>query len=34
LPGETIELPVETRVCIAETVIVGQVPNTYLEWEH
>lgn len=33
LPGETIELPVSTRVCIAETVIVGQVPNTYLEWE-
>lgn len=34
LPGETIELPVSTQVCIAETVIVGQVPNTYLEWEH
>lgn len=34
LPGETIELPVSTRVCIAETVIVGQVPDTYLEWEH
>ena len=34
LPGETLELPVETRICIAETIIVGQVPNTYLEWEH
>lgn len=34
LPGQTIELPVSTQVCVAETVIVGEVPDTYLEWEH
>ena len=33
LPGQTMELPVSTEVCIAETIIVGEVPNTYLEWE-
>lgn len=33
LPGQTLELPVTTQVCIAETIIVGEVPNTYLEWE-
>ena len=33
LPGQTLELPVSTEVCIAETIIVGEVPNTYLEWE-
>lgn len=33
LPGETRELPVSTQVCVAETIIVGEVPNTYLEWE-
>lgn len=29
LPGESLELPVHTRICIAETVIVGQVPQLY-----
>ena len=30
LPGDELELTVQTRVPLAETVIVGQVPNTYL----
>lgn len=30
LPGETLETVVSTPVCVAETVIVGQVPETYL----
>ena len=30
LPGETLETVVEAQVCIAETVIVGQVPSAYL----
>jgi hypothetical protein len=34
LPGETTELPVRTRICVAETIIVGEVPDTYLEWKH
>lgn len=31
LPGRTLETRVTTPVCIAETVIVGQVPGTYLQ---
>lgn len=31
LPGGQIETTVETRLCVAETVIVGQVPDTYLQ---
>ena len=31
LPGQTLELPVSTRVCVAETIIVGEVPGTYLQ---
>ena len=31
LPGGQVETTVETRLCVAETVIVGQVPNTYLQ---
>jgi len=31
LPGGAVEVPVETRLCVAETVIVGQVPDTYLQ---
>ena len=31
LPGGAVEVPLETRLCIAETVIVGQVPGTYLQ---
>lgn len=31
LSGSRIEVPVETSLCVAETVIVGQVPNTYLQ---
>lgn len=34
LPGETMEILVPTQVCIAETIIVGEVPNTYLQLEN
>ena len=30
LPGGEIETALHTRLCVAETVIVGQVPDTYL----
>lgn len=30
LPSGSVEVPVESRHCLAETIIVGQVPNTYL----
>ena len=30
LPGQQLRTTVTTRVCIAETVIVGKVPETYL----
>ena len=29
LPGDSLAIPVQTSVCIAETVIVGQVPQLY-----
>lgn len=32
LPGGIVETQVTTPVCIAETVIVGQVPEAYLNW--
>lgn len=31
LPGGEVEVPLDTRLCVAETVIVGQVPGTYLQ---
>lgn len=31
VPGGTVETQVDTQVCVAETVIVGEVPGTYLE---
>lgn len=31
LPGGEVEVFVDTRLCVAETVIVGQVPDTYLQ---
>ena len=31
LPGGVVEVPLDTRLCVAETVIVGQVPDTYLQ---
>lgn len=31
LPGERLETQVDTRLCVAETVIVGQVPDAYLQ---
>ena len=34
LPGETVDLTVPTQVCVAETVIVGEVPSTYLQLEN
>jgi len=33
LPGASVETTVFTQVCIAETVIVGQVPDTYLQFD-
>lgn len=30
IPGEIVPVSVEDRICVAETVIVGEVPNTYL----
>lgn len=30
LPGEVLKTEVKTRLCVAETVIVGTVPDTYL----
>lgn len=31
LPGGKVETALQTRLCVAETVIVGQVPDTYLQ---
>lgn len=31
MPGGVVETVVSTPVCVAETVIIGQVPQTYLE---
>lgn len=31
LPGGEVEVSVDTRLCVAETVIVGKVPDTYLQ---
>lgn len=31
LAGGEVEVPLDTRICVAETVIVGQVPDTYLQ---
>lgn len=33
LPGRTLKTAVSIPVCVAETVIVGQVPDTYLQLE-
>lgn len=33
LPGGEVEVAVDTRLCVAETVIVGKVPDTYLQLE-
>lgn len=30
IPGETLTAETASRICVAETVIVGQVPDTYL----
>lgn len=30
IPGETLTTETDSRICVAETVIVGQVPDTYL----
>lgn len=32
LPGGIAEATVSTPVCVVETVIIGQVPQTYLNW--
>ena len=31
LPGGAVETSLHTRLCVAETVIVGRVPDTYLQ---
>ena len=31
LPGDRVDTQVNTSLCVAETVIVGEVPQTYLE---
>lgn len=31
LPGGPVETQIHTRLCVAETVIVGKVPDTYLQ---
>ena len=31
LPGGPLDVPVSTSLCVAETVIVGQIPETYLQ---
>jgi sporulation protein YunB len=33
LPGQQYRTTVSTRVCVAETVIIGKVPETYLQLE-
>lgn len=33
IPGEIVPVTVESGVCVAETVIVGEVPNTYIHLE-
>lgn len=30
IPGETLSTTVDSQICVAETVIVGEVPGTYL----
>ncbi|MEA4932685.1 MAG: sporulation protein YunB [Lawsonibacter sp.] len=32
LPSGYVDVPVDTNLCVAETVIVGQVPDTYLQF--
>ena len=33
LPGEILPVSVTSSVCVAETVIVGETPDTYLNWD-
>lgn len=33
LPATTIVIPVATSLCVAETIIVGKVPDTYLNFD-
>lgn len=32
LPGGIVEVSVSTPICVAETIIIGQVPQSYLSW--
>lgn len=34
MPWRTIDTSVETEVLVSETVIVGEVPNSYMNWEN
>ena len=33
LPGEVLPVSVSSSVCVAETVIVGETPDTYLNFD-
>lgn len=32
LPGGMVNVTVSTPICVTETIIIGQVPQTYLNW--
>lgn len=32
LPGEELELEVQTRLCVAETIIIGEIPSNVQKW--
>ncbi len=32
LPGGVVKLTVTAPICVSETIIIGQVPQTYLNW--
>jgi sporulation protein YunB len=34
IPGEIVPVTVQDRVCVAETIIVGEVPDTYLNFKN
>ena len=33
VPGGTVDTQVDSQICAAETVIVGEVPDTFLDWQ-
>ncbi len=34
IPGDIVPVTVQDRVCVAETIIVGEVPDTYLNFKN